>query len=928
MTTASTPTVRVHVRRLALRRDRLVVDVEATSGGSPVTALRLVARARGAGAEPVVLASRPTHRGVLEGDLSLLAADLDPGRVLVERLVDVAVEVGLDDGTSVRRPVPMPGWRARGRVRDGRTAPSSTGPVTLVLPYFSADARPRLVLRLETRSRADQAHLDRLLRVAWALGPARLVAGVWLVGEQPQKAQDNGYHLFRWIRTHEPRRRAYYVVAADSPDRARVEPLGHVVVHGSRRHQWLTLLASRFLATHHAEYLFASRSRRMVRHARGLRVALRHGILGTKDMTPLYGQPSRGYRTDLMLTSSRRERSIVVQDLGYRPGQVHVTGMPRLDALLTDVPEPDPVVLVAPTWRDWLQHEDRFVDSEFLRRWLDVLADPVLRASLDDHGLRLAVLLHPNMRGYTHHLDVPGVRLLHQGEVEVQDLLRRSAVLVTDYSSVGFDFSFLGRPVVYYQFDRARFLGPRGSHLDLDAHLPGPVAHTHDALVRLVRERIDDAGAVAPEMLARSAAFLEHHDTASSRRVVAVASQRRPAFLGARRLSRGPAAAALRRRWRAHRSYRPTMRALFAVGRLLPRRDVTVLETDTGHGFGDAPRALHAELVRRGAGGRLVWSVRTGRRLPDPAVERVERGTPRWFWELSRARTWVVNQNLPHELRRPRGTTYVQTWHGTPLKRMQHDAHAQDPAYLARTAAATRQWSVLLSPSPWATTRFRTAFRYDGPVVEEGSPRNDALVTGRHDGRVGAALRARWGLEGRTVVLYAPTFRDGRTRDPLPLDVAALVALLPDDWSVLVRPHPLVRSPAVPDDLLDRVRDVRDHPDGHELLLVADLLVTDYSSLLFDAPVAGVPVVLHAPDLERYRDDERGFYLDLDDPADRPGPLVRTVEETAQALLRLRQDPDEEVLERFRARFAPLDDGAASHRVVDALQQRWKGAVP
>ena len=901
----------VVVQDVRLRGRRLVLAVAAPGADD----VRLVARSRHGRPETVLARARPggpTSAGVrLDADLAVLAGGPP------EELVDLVVEVDHDGSTS-RKPVPMPGRRARLRVRDGRFSAGST--TTLVLPYFSAGARPRLVLRLESRPTADQRHLDLLLLLAPLLWPVRLLRGAWLVGEQPHKAQDNGYHLFHWIRTHQPRRRAYYVIAADSPDLRRVEPLGNVVVHGSRRHALLTLTASRFLGTHHAEYLLASRSRRMRRHARGVRIALRHGVFAMKDMTALYARPSRDYRTDDILASSELEAAIIRQDLGYRRRQVHVTGMPRVDALLHDVPAPERTVLVMPTWRPWLQHDGTVEGSEFLDRWTRLLTDPVLQSATARAGARVQLLVHPNLRRQAALLDLPGVETIDPEGADVQPLLRRCGMLVTDYSSVALDAAALRRPVVLYQFDRDR-LSPRP--FVADALLPGPVLHGHETARDAVVARLDADLAPDPTFAARADAFFAHRDGRNAERVVALASRRRAPWFALVRASRGTTARATWVRWRAHRTYRPTMRALFAVARLLPRSGDVLLESDTGHGFGDAPRALHEELVRRGHP-RLVWSVRAGTRLPDPRVRRVVRGTPRWFWTLARARTWIVNQNLPHELRRPRATAYVQTWHGTPLKRMQHDARAQDPAYLARTAAATAQWSVLLSPSRYATTAFRSAFRYDGPVLEEGSPRNDVLVRGR-DGRLAATLRERWGLGEQRVVLYAPTFRDGRTRDPLPLDVAELVAALPDDWAVLVRPHPLVRSPSVPDALAHRVRDVRGHPDSHELLLVADVLVTDYSSLLFDAPVAGVPVVLHVPDLERYRDDERGFYLDLDDPADRPGPLTRTPAEVAEAVLAAVRAPDPGTLRRFRERFAPHDDGAAAARVVDALGEAVTG---
>src|SRR5690606_26128327 len=122
-----------------------------------------------------------------------------------------------------------------------------------------------------------------------------------------------------------------------------------------------------------------------------------------------------------------------------------------------------------------------FLESEFLERWRAFLESDALREAIAD-GLPVTVILHPNMRFYGEALAADGVTVLGQGDVDVQTLMRTHAAMVTDYSSVGFDFSFQGRPVLYHQFDRSRFLGKRPSHLDLDLDLPGEVFTDADRL--------------------------------------------------------------------------------------------------------------------------------------------------------------------------------------------------------------------------------------------------------------------------------------------------------------------------------------------------------------------------------------------------------------------------------------------------------------
>jgi CDP-glycerol glycerophosphotransferase len=174
------------------------------------------------------------------------------------------------------------------------------------------------------------------------------------------------------------------------------------------------------------------------------------------------------------------------------------------------------------------------------------------------------------------------------------------------------------------------------------------------------------------------------------------------------------------------------------------------------------------------------------------------------------------------------------------------------------------------------------------------------------------------------VVLYAPTYRDhvvdrrGRYRLDQHLDVARVMGALGGDGVLLIRKHPLVAD-AVDTGCHARVYDVSAWPVAAELLAAADVLVTDYSALAFDFALTDRPMLFFTYDLDTYRDDIRGFYIDFE--ADAPGPLVRTADELAQALRALDGVPSE-YAERYRAwreRFCELDDGRASARLIERL---------
>ncbi len=760
---------------------------------------------------------------------------------------------------------------------------------------------------------------------------------VWLVGERPDTAQDTGIALYRHLREEHPEIDARYVISADSPDRAALQGDSGVLTFGSREHVEATLAARRILSSHHSDYLLATRNPAFQRAVRARRVFLQHGVMGTKNMVANYGWSAPGFSADAFVVSSERERRMIVEDFGWPEDRVVVTGLSRHDRLFEDHPPPERRLLIMPTWRDWLKGREDVLGSEFYERWQGVLHSPEFWAFLDRHQLSADLYLHANMQPYADLFDLSHVTVVRHGDVAIQDLLLRSTMMLTDFTSAAIDFSFLDRPVVYYQFDRTRFLGKRPSHFDLDDELPGEIVATRAELLHELEATADRGFTITPEARRKSAALLAHRDTGARERIVTAAVQAprrrldppgvRDAVGSARRLwerttTRGRVGTARRR------ALTPVGRALYGVASRLPRSAVVAFESNIGQDMGDSPGAIQREIVRRRLPVDTAWVLDPSLPAPD-GVRVLPRQSLRYLWVMGRARAWVSNQNMPALVPRPPRTFYVQTWHGTPLKRMLHDLDAvvgRDAGYVGRVDRMIGEWSVLLSPGPWATERFRSAFRYDGDVIEEGYPRNDVLVTAPAERAT--AVRRRLGLaRSKKVLVYAPTFRDdqrsgNRFTFALPLDLDALVRLAGEEYEILVRLHPVVRG-KVP--LPWGVHETGAGFEMDDLLAVADVLVTDYSSVMFDYSVLERPMVFYVPDLDHYRDDLRGFYLDFESEA--PGPLVRTTAELAEVILDAdRLEQHRAAVRAFRERFAPLDDGGAAARVVDELQRR--GVLP
>lgn len=357
--------------------------------------------------------------------------------------------------------------------------------------------------------------------------------------------------------------------------------------------------------------------------------------------------------------------------------------------------------------------------------------------------------------------------------------------------------------------------------------------------------------------------------------------------------------------------------------------DAVFFESFFGHNASCNPLALDREIAATRPGLARYWGVIDASiPVPEGAIALIQ-GSAEWWRVRAAARLIITNEWLRHRYKRRAHQRVLQTWHGTPLKKLALDR----PNHSLRTSAAVwrerTRWSALLSQNADSSRAFRSAYAFRGPLWEIGYPRNDVLA--RTDAAAGrtTAVRSQLGLTPElAVVLYAPTWRDDRPGEVDHLDVSRFAEQLGSGYVVLLRGHSrsmlpdseVTGSKATGNEAAGaRVIDVTDFPDVSDLFLAADLLVTDYSSVMFDFTVTGKPVFFFTPDLADYRERLRGFYFDLHELA--PGPVVSTSAALLEAVLS-RDELAPEYAARYaawRARFSPHDDGGASARVVARL---------
>ncbi|WP_418361422.1 bifunctional glycosyltransferase/CDP-glycerol:glycerophosphate glycerophosphotransferase [Streptomyces gilvosporeus] len=372
------------------------------------------------------------------------------------------------------------------------------------------------------------------------------------------------------------------------------------------------------------------------------------------------------------------------------------------------------------------------------------------------------------------------------------------------------------------------------------------------------------------------------------------------------------------------------------------RKGLVVFESHLGKQYSDSPRAIYEEMRRQGVEFEAVWAY-AGKKpegFPKDATL-----VQRWGWQylraLAQAEFWVDNQGFPLKLTKRPKTTYIQTWHGSALKRMGFDEtrlKMQTREEKAAYQEALDRFDHFLIRSEHDVRTLARAFRLRPEVLlRAGYPRNDALVAARR-AEEGGAPRERGPLAkelgipaDKTVLMYAPTFRanaNGSVRGfELPFDVEEFARRFGDRFVLLMRSHYL-NHVVLPPSVRGRVIDVTGHHDVTQLMQLADGLITDYSSVMFDYALLDRPILFFAYDYDEYVNEARGTYFDLKEKA--PGPFLRTPGELFEAIEGFKAADAEhrDARRQFAAEFGEYDQGDAARQIVDRFFGGTSAGVP
>lgn len=344
-----------------------------------------------------------------------------------------------------------------------------------------------------------------------------------------------------------------------------------------------------------------------------------------------------------------------------------------------------------------------------------------------------------------------------------------------------------------------------------------------------------------------------------------------------------------------------------------------------GSQYGCSPKYLSEYIVKAHPEWDVVWAFTEPQKHDVKGVRKVRYLSFRYFYELYTSRVLVTNYRMTDDYRKRKGQYYVMTWHSSlRLKKIEGDVEENLPEHYVRMAKNdSKKIDLLLSGCQFSDGIFRRAFWYDGTILPSGTPRCDIFYSPDTEERRNKVKSALGLSTDDNVLLYAPTFRKGDKLNCYNLDFERLAHVLGQkkggNWKVLLRLHPHLQ--AYSKELLkgQNVLDVTRYDDIQELLLVSDMLITDYSSLMFDFAETRRPCCLYAPDLEDYQKEDRGLYFDINRL---PFPLCVTQEDLENQIQSFDEKKYRESIGSFLKEVGSYEDGKASERVTRYIE-KW-----
>lgn len=384
-----------------------------------------------------------------------------------------------------------------------------------------------------------------------------------------------------------------------------------------------------------------------------------------------------------------------------------------------------------------------------------------------------------------------------------------------------------------------------------------------------------------------------------------------------------------------------SVRGLYILGsHIIPANEKIILfESGNGRNYSGNPRYIYEEILNQGLNDefKCVWSlIDTDIKIPGNPVK-VRRSYFKFLYYTLRSGAWIFDARHLYYLRKNKKAKYVQTWHGTPLKKLALDMEYMDmngsqdiERYHQEFRDNSLLWQYLISQNPFSSEIFRSAFDFKGEMLEIGYPRNDILIN-RNNAEDIDEIKGRFNIpKDKKIILYAPTWRDNQYHNnneykfATEMDFDKMHKELGDEYTLIVKFHYLVKENIDWSRYDNFVIECDAEWDIQELYLISDMMITDYSSVMFDYSILKRPMIFFAYDLDNYKNNLRGFYFDMFEEV--PGPICQTNEEMIEFIKNYTEEDYQtqfgEKYKKWSEKFNPFDDGNASKKVIELIRNK------
>lgn len=375
------------------------------------------------------------------------------------------------------------------------------------------------------------------------------------------------------------------------------------------------------------------------------------------------------------------------------------------------------------------------------------------------------------------------------------------------------------------------------------------------------------------------------------------------------------------------RVYSMLFSMLCIIMRVFPIKNKIVCCNMKGKRYGDNPKYIVDEILSRDLDYEIIWLLRDVEDKEVPiGIRKVPYNMFSIAYELATARIWIDSNTKQYGTLKRKNQLYIQTWHGSyGLKKVYGDI----PEKITSIDSDTMQYNskitdLMISNSRQTTEIYQRAFWYKGNILECGSPRNDIFFVDAR--RYQEKVQIHFGIKGKRIALYAPTFRKNFATDVFRLDYKRLQQTLQrrygGEWVILIRLHPNnIADAGTFIEYKEDIVNATDYSVMQELLVASDVLITDYSSCMFDFVTTGKTCFLYATDVEAYR-EERDYYFDLDEL---PFPLAQNNDEMEENILNFDEEKYQKELNQLFEKVGLCESGNASGQVVDYIENWVKG---